>query len=163
MFSSLGEAEPTRSILYRSAASLAISAGEPIAAVSLIRQGLAGNPAPKIKAELLALLGDAKAKMIYTIDNKASYERAIAEYGRPLMKLGKRPPGEMETAPDGYGGGYAFQTAADAQRRIDEAYAGQGFVVWAMAADWQTDTYPAPGGWWHLLINDAEIIGIVDE
>ena len=47
--------EPTRSILYRSAASLAIQANEFDKAQRLIAGGLAGYPPPEIEAELQEL------------------------------------------------------------------------------------------------------------
>ena len=46
------EAEPSRSILFRSAASLAYNAGDYEAADWLIANGLAGFPPPEIKEEL---------------------------------------------------------------------------------------------------------------
>jgi hypothetical protein len=46
------DAEPTRSILYRSAASLAIDCGEPTQAERLIATALSGNPPPEIAEEL---------------------------------------------------------------------------------------------------------------
>lgn len=46
------EAEPTRSVLHRSAASLAIECGEIIAAERLIATALSGNPPPEIAEEL---------------------------------------------------------------------------------------------------------------
>jgi DNA-binding NarL/FixJ family response regulator len=49
-------AEPTRSVLYRSAAAMAIDAGELEEARSLIREALSGNPPAEIKIELLGLL-----------------------------------------------------------------------------------------------------------
>jgi hypothetical protein len=48
--------EPTRSVLLRSAASLALEAGESIKALQLISQALGGNPPTEIKQELLDLL-----------------------------------------------------------------------------------------------------------
>ncbi len=44
--------EPTRSVLYRSAATLAFHAGLPDESVRLIAAGLAGNPPREIKQEL---------------------------------------------------------------------------------------------------------------
>ena len=44
--------EPTRSILYSSAATLALDCNEPREAEELIAEGLAGNPAPEIEQEL---------------------------------------------------------------------------------------------------------------
>lgn len=49
-------AEPTRSILYRSAASLAIECGETETALRLIATGLSGDPPPEIADELRDLL-----------------------------------------------------------------------------------------------------------
>jgi hypothetical protein len=49
-------AEPTRSVLYRSAASLAIDVGDSLAAEHLIAIALAGNPPRDIADELLNLL-----------------------------------------------------------------------------------------------------------
>jgi hypothetical protein len=46
------DAEPTRSVLYRSAASLAIECGELRAAERLIATALSGNPPPEIAEEL---------------------------------------------------------------------------------------------------------------
>ena len=46
------ESEPTRSILYRSAAWMAVHAGEPDEALRLAREGLAGFPPQRVQAEL---------------------------------------------------------------------------------------------------------------
>ncbi len=46
------DAEPTRSVLHRSAASLAIECGELQAAERLIATALSGNPPPEIAEEL---------------------------------------------------------------------------------------------------------------
>lgn len=51
-------AEPTRSILYRSAASLAYHAQEYVRAQQLVTDGLQGYPPPEIAAELIALQED---------------------------------------------------------------------------------------------------------
>ena len=48
--------EPTRSVLHRSAASLALMCGEPRAAEKLIAVGLAGDPPEAIARELRELL-----------------------------------------------------------------------------------------------------------
>jgi uncharacterized protein (DUF305 family) len=50
------DAEPTRSILHRSAASLAIECGELAQAKQLIANGLTGNPPKEIAEELKDLL-----------------------------------------------------------------------------------------------------------
>jgi len=51
------EIEPTRSVLYRSAATLALKCGETTEAKSLIALALAGNPPTEIVQELQDLLG----------------------------------------------------------------------------------------------------------
>lgn len=48
--------EPSRSILYRSAASLAIECGKYVEAVELILAGLAGDPPAEIADELQELV-----------------------------------------------------------------------------------------------------------
>ena len=50
--------EPTRSILYLSAASLAYQAGENAAAEQLIAEGLAGWPSPRVREDLENLRAD---------------------------------------------------------------------------------------------------------
>ncbi|HSH83397.1 MAG TPA: hypothetical protein VLA19_33100, partial [Herpetosiphonaceae bacterium] len=55
--------EPTRSILYRSAAWLALQANLPDDAVRLAEHGLAGSPPPEIAAELAEALATARMSM----------------------------------------------------------------------------------------------------
>lgn len=50
------ETEPTRSILFRSAASLALNAGMPYAQEQLVHEGLRGYPPREIKEELMDLI-----------------------------------------------------------------------------------------------------------
>ena len=50
-----GDAEPSRSVLFRSAASLAMSAGDEHAAIECLLHGLAGNPPAEIRAEMIQL------------------------------------------------------------------------------------------------------------
>ena len=96
-------------------------------------------------------------EMIYTIGHESSYLKAIADSpDNTIWKLGERLP--CERFPDGYEGGCAFQSIEDAQRRIDEKYSTDGFVVFGIDADWEKDTEPNRAGeWWHNLLNDAEI------
>ena len=54
------EAEPTRSVLYRSAASLAADCGEYSEAERLAGEGLAGRPPAEIADELRGLLSQVK-------------------------------------------------------------------------------------------------------
>lgn len=87
--------------------------------------------------------------MIYTIGHELSYLRAIADVGA-IEKIGQRLP--CEQFPEGYEGGYAFRTFAEAQQRINEKYPASGFVVFGMKAHWETDV---EGGY---LLNDSEIV-----
>lgn len=98
--------------------------------------------------------------MIFTIGHTASYLNAIANSpDGKIQKTGRIEPGENDDFPNGYIGGYAFESAKDAQRRIDEAYPDRQFGVFGLDADWEKDTIPNPdGGWWHNLINDSDII-----
>lgn len=87
--------------------------------------------------------------MLYTIGNEKAYLRAIAqsEDGK-IFKVGKR---------SGYAGGYVFQSVDEAQKRIDEAYHGQGYAVFGLQTGWH-NTEPAVNGWWRTLNNDSEIV-----
>ncbi len=86
---------------------------------------------------------------IYTIGHRATYEAALEQYGH-LIKLGRR---------EDYLGGYAFKTAEEARRRIDEAYPNANYTIWTVDAEWDRDTYPAPDGWWRYLRVDCSITG----
>lgn len=83
--------EPTRSVLHRSAASLAIEAGEYDVARELINRGLAGQPPPAVADELHTLLIDARAKRRLSMTNATPSEwPLIANVGftiRPSQKL----------------------------------------------------------------------------
>jgi len=95
--------------------------------------------------------------MIYTIGHTKNYLDAIANsLDGKIQKLGRCEPGDR--FPDGYEGGYAFRSIADAQKRIDEVYSGQGFGVFGIEADWEKDTVPAQDGWWHNLVKNADIV-----
>lgn len=92
--------------------------------------------------------------MIFTIGNKQSYDDALRQNGAQgvkTLKVGRR---------DDYPGGYAFQTATDAVRRIAEAYPGRGFAIYEVDASWERDTYPSATGWWRNLKTDRPIIGL---
>lgn len=66
-------AEPTRSILYRSAASLAYQSGNFNEAIRVIGLGISGNPPPKILADLLSLLDQVKFNLyLQSLDDSLS-------------------------------------------------------------------------------------------
>ena len=58
------EVEPTRSVLYRSAASLALKCGERAAASHLAAEGLAGQPPEEIADELRSVLSEANSRIM---------------------------------------------------------------------------------------------------
>lgn len=95
--------------------------------------------------------------MIFTIGNESLYKDAMQRHGE-LLKRGRD---DGITIRDDYIGGYAFKTKQEAQKRIDEAYANEGFAVFGLDADWEEDTYENPDGyWWRHLLRDAKIIGL---
>jgi hypothetical protein len=94
--------------------------------------------------------------MIYTIGHEESYMQAIAKSETGVIQKTGRLKADDYGGP--YSGGYAFQTLEDAQRRIDEAYSEQGYIVFGLNADWEHDTEPAYDGWWHYLIHHSDIV-----
>lgn len=87
--------------------------------------------------------------MLYTIGHRESYLSAIAESDSgKILKIGKCPD---------YGGGYAFVSIEDAQKRINEAYRGLGYVVFGLKTDLD-NTEQSENGWWRVLSNDSEIV-----
>lgn len=56
--------EPSRSVLHRSAASLALESGRTEEAARLTRIALEGNPPPEIRAELYDLLAEAESQRV---------------------------------------------------------------------------------------------------
>ncbi len=84
--------------------------------------------------------------MIYTIGYSANLQQAIAKDG-PVKQLD----------------GYAFKTLTDAFRMICEINHLDDFCIFGLDADWENDTTPSTDGWWHDLINDANIIVLNDD
>jgi hypothetical protein len=62
-------AEPTRSVLLRSAATLAVQCGEYDEAIQLVAYGLIGNPGAELKAELMDILNEV------TLEQEGSQEQ----------------------------------------------------------------------------------------
>lgn len=99
--------------------------------------------------------------MLYTIGNQKDYTETMARLGK-IFKFGKIAPipGD-EIWKDGYDGGCVFQTAADAQRYIEQEN-GVGFYgIFGLdleASTWGTATEPSAEGWWHHLIQPADVL-----
>jgi len=81
--------------------------------------------------------------MIYTVGHRESYERYFAEQGTP-RKRGRD---------SGYPGGSVWRTAEEASACCEE-----GFAVYGVLADWDTDTAENALGMWRDLIPDAELV-----
>ncbi|MEK6302158.1 MAG: hypothetical protein AABO41_15720 [Acidobacteriota bacterium] len=89
----VGESEPSRSVLYRSAASLAYNAGEFDTADRLVAYGLSGYPPPEVKAELKNLYDEInfmrhlEAKGIELAEDRwlMSLSGNATSYGRTLV------------------------------------------------------------------------------
>jgi len=79
------EAEPSRSILYRSTAALAYHAQDYVRALQLIADGLRGYPPPEIEAELKELRADIltlqHAKYVQGILKSADNLKSNGQYG----------------------------------------------------------------------------------
>jgi hypothetical protein len=91
--------------------------------------------------------------MIFTIGRKGTYNRGIKEAerrGGNFKKIG-------QVINENYPGGYAFKTAEDAQRRIDEAF-DNSYGVYEVDADWDKDTAPSDVGWWSRLLITSRIV-----
>lgn len=85
--------------------------------------------------------------MIYTIGHKSSYQEAIEKYGS-ITKLE---------------GGYAFKSVEDAQKRIQEHGKEELWVVWGLAASWESDTQQDGDNWWHILNKEVPIIDLISK
>ncbi len=76
------ESEPSRSILYRSAASLAFNAGDYEAAERLVAHGLSGFPPPEVREELRTLYDDIKVKVKTHLQTQGVVTQAQINYGQ---------------------------------------------------------------------------------
>ena len=89
------------------------------------------------------------AYTVFTVGTEAYYDRGIAEHGAKFKKVGRR---------ENYAGGFALRTPEDAERLIDEQGKRGVWAVYALEADWDTDTVPSSNGWWHALIKSSRIV-----
>lgn len=75
--------------------------------------------------------------MIYTIGYTKSYEEYFERFPDPAKAAG----------------GSVWKT-----REAAEVHAKDGFSVYGVSADWQTDTKPTKVGDWHDLLRSADLI-----
>jgi len=83
------EVEPTRSILFRSAATLAKNAGDYQVAFDLIRRALQGKPDDNTYAELISLLTNIYKDAVLQIDEKATLASAFSDKSTIKVELFK--------------------------------------------------------------------------
>jgi len=76
------ESEPTRSILFRSASSLAFHAGDYVQAEKLAANGIAGFPPPEIEAELRSLQDDVNFHRHMSL-----HGLELTDYQSPLVSI----------------------------------------------------------------------------
>lgn len=86
---------------------------------------------------------------IFTVGNEKNYDQGLLEYGERWLKLGRT---------DTYSGGYAFKTAEDAARLIEEQDMRGEWAIYAVEADWEKDTAPSEHGWWHALLKTSRVL-----
>ena len=101
--------------------------------------------------------------MIYTIGYAKNYDKLLREAAAKGTKV--RKLGESKNYP----GGYAFKTAVDGWRRIEEM-GYKGYAVYAVDADWKEHTAPSIlregtqyvgkpiEGWWNRLLVSRPIL-----
>lgn len=85
--------------------------------------------------------------MVYTVGLIAIYE-PLLDAG-PIPKLGRRP---------GYHGGWVWRTPEEAWQYLKLRNSLQERRVYAVDADWDADTYEAPGQPTRCLIRDAAVV-----
>lgn len=80
--------------------------------------------------------------MIYTIGYTKSYEKSFEDHSI-VFKKGRDKD---------YEGGSVWKTYEEAVREKPE-----GYSVYGVLADWETETIPSEGNSWHCLLVDAKL------
>lgn len=81
--------------------------------------------------------------MIYTLGRTAAYEQCFCDQERP-QKRGRTHD---------YPGGSVWETPEQAA-----SHAPEGYSVYGVVAEWESDTEPAADGPWHDLLIDADLV-----
>lgn len=90
--------------------------------------------------------------MIYTIGNKANYDRFFVEQA---AEDGPHKLGRTEN----YQGGIVFETEEIARRYLKGMPCGEDYDVYGVLADWENDTTPeGTAGEWHDLLVTAKLV-----
>lgn len=110
------EAEPTRAVLYRSAASLAYKCGKYHESIDLIIKGLQGNPFTEIRIELLELL-----KSVSDINiEQNSIRRFESAYLESLR--GNSVNLKLEETSPKYSGAFSIPNVTEFLKNFQESY-----------------------------------------
>lgn len=108
------ESEPTRSVLYRSAASLAFKCANYSDAIDLIIEALKGNPFEEIRLELLDLLKKATESNIIERKKIASPYLGLLKNNSINIKL--------EEKGNKYGGAFSLSSMVDFCKSLQDSY-----------------------------------------
>jgi hypothetical protein len=103
--------------------------------------------------------------MIYTLGHAVGYRRGMAERApRPLLKVGRLPPGHPDCPadrPGGYPGGSVWRTYEEARAHLEAAEGLGELAVFGVEADWDTQTAARDdGALWHDLLVDAPLVDL---
>jgi hypothetical protein len=129
------DSEPTRSVLFRSAANLAYNLGDYILAEKLIYQALAGSPHQEIKAELLGLM-----ERIETSSVRELSVNDITEYSYINILKGNAVNIKVEPKTDKYSKAVVVDYIVDFLKNIQISY--KNFAEVLFRKNFGEDDYP---------------------
>lgn len=98
--------------------------------------------------------------VIYTVGNKAEYEKGIADKAAKGERLLKRGP--FQNGRERYRGGAVWQDAAGAQTFVSE-HPDDGLAVFGVEAKWERDTIQYDGESFRRLIIDRALVKLQEE
>jgi hypothetical protein len=151
------ESEPTRSVLFRSAASIAINMGLYSDAIELIESALGGVPHPEIKEELIFLLDEVNERAIHEYPALGFGNTdivIIASKGYPMIARAENQALQLEEARTGMqlsGQSLHWLRLNESLRKAYEKYTG-GTVVNQGRVQSSIDSYLQSK---HVLLSQA--------
>jgi len=119
------KSEPTRSVLYRSAATLALKCEKYSESIDLITQALKGNPFEEIKAELIEILTEAvtgRAGLVKSND----YLNSLRSRSVSL---------KLEEKTNKYGGAFVISHVIDFLKNVNQSYQNYAEVQFTKTID----------------------------
>lgn len=129
------ESEPTRSVLFRSAANLAYNLGQYEEAEKLIYQALAGSPHPEIKVELLQL-----KEMIEVAFVRELSANDITEYSYITVIKANAVNLKVEPKTDRYSKAVVVDSIVDFLKNVQTSY--KNFAEVLFRKNFGQDDYP---------------------